>query len=155
MRRTVPGIVLVLCLLAAGCGDDAQPRGPEPRVRLAVTIPQDGATVRARTVAVEGTVEPAGSLVQVLGEEVPVDAGREPADVLRSACVLVRLDGSAGERPDTPGAPAIEGSAAQVAARLHELGEAGADEVIVVADPITERSVHTLGEVLAELGHPG
>jgi len=82
-------------------------------------------------------------------------AGREPADVLRSACVLVRLDGSAGERPDTPGAPAIEGSAAQVAARLQELGEAGADEVIVVADPITERSVRTLGEVLAELGHPG
>jgi hypothetical protein len=102
VRRTLPGLLLALCLLAAGCGDDAQPRGPEPRVRLAVTIPQDGATVRAKRVAVEGTVEPAGALVQVLGEDVPVDAGRWRAEVpLEPGANLVDVAASAtGRRPD-------------------------------------------------------
>ena len=79
------------------------------------------------------------------------DAGRDPAAIARSACVLVRLPGGAGERRNTREAPAVEGTAAQVAARLREIGEAGADEVIVVADPITERSVRALGDVVAAL----
>ena len=60
-------------------------------------------------------------------------------------------DGGGGERRSTREAPAIEGTAEQIAARLRELGEAGADEVIVVADPITERSVRALGDVVAAL----
>ena len=37
---------------------------------------------------------------------------------------------------------------ARFADALRELGEAGADEVIVVASPITERSIRALGEAL-------
>ena len=40
------------------------------------------------------------------------------------------------------------GRAGRFAEHIRELGEAGADEVIVVASPITERSIRTLGELL-------
>jgi alkanesulfonate monooxygenase SsuD/methylene tetrahydromethanopterin reductase-like flavin-dependent oxidoreductase (luciferase family) len=63
----------------------------------------------------------------------------------------VLLDGDAGERRNTRDAPAIEGSTEQIAARLRELGDAGADEVIVVASPITERSIRALGDVVGAL----
>jgi alkanesulfonate monooxygenase SsuD/methylene tetrahydromethanopterin reductase-like flavin-dependent oxidoreductase (luciferase family) len=45
----------------------------------------------------------------------------------------------------------LEGSADRIAAGLHELAEAGADEAILVVSPITERSIRTLGEALAAL----
>ena len=38
-----------------------------------------------------------------------------------------------------------------MAAVLRELAEAGADEAILVLDPITEESVRKFGEVLAAL----
>jgi probable F420-dependent oxidoreductase len=79
------------------------------------------------------------------------DAGRDPATLIRSACVLVRVGGGAGERPASPDAPPLEGPADAVAARLRELADAGADEAILVADPITERSVRELGAVVAAL----
>jgi probable F420-dependent oxidoreductase len=66
-------------------------------------------------------------------------AGRDPQTLLRSVCVYVQLDG-AGEResevePVTPDA---------LPAALTAYAEAGADEVILVADPITEASVRAL-----------
>jgi hypothetical protein len=68
-----------------------------------------------------------------------------PDTVTRSACMLVQLDGQPVERrPD--GMRAVE--QARFAAHIRELGEAGADEMIVVASPITERSIRTLGELL-------
>jgi alkanesulfonate monooxygenase SsuD/methylene tetrahydromethanopterin reductase-like flavin-dependent oxidoreductase (luciferase family) len=76
-------------------------------------------------------------------------AGRDPAQVERSACALVVLDRSARERVPQPGTAALEGSPERIAAGLRELGEAGADEVIVVASPITERSIRELAEALA------
>jgi probable F420-dependent oxidoreductase len=79
------------------------------------------------------------------------DAGRPPAEIERSACVLVRLDGDSAERPHADEAPALTGSPERIAAALREYGEAGADEVILVADPITERSVRSLGEAVAAL----
>ena len=45
--------------------------------------------------------------------------------------------------------PPLTGTPRRIAARMRELGEAGADEVILVADPITERSVRSLAEVVA------
>jgi probable F420-dependent oxidoreductase len=78
------------------------------------------------------------------------DAGRDPAQIERSACVLVRLDGG-DERPEIDDAPALTGTPERIAGALRELAEAGADEAILVADPITERSVHELGEVVARL----
>lgn len=78
------------------------------------------------------------------------DVGREPAAILRSACVFVVLDRSAPERPIE--VPPLEGGAERIAAGLRELAEAGADEVILVVSPITEASIRRLGEVLAALG---
>ena len=79
------------------------------------------------------------------------EAGRDPAEVERSACVLVAVDGAVGARASTPAVPPLEGSAERIAAGLRELAEAGADELILVADPITERSIRELGEVVALL----
>jgi len=68
-----------------------------------------------------------------------------PRETTRSACMLVQLDGMPVERrPD--GMHAVEQS--RFAEHIQELGEAGADEVIVVASPISERSIRTLGELL-------
>jgi probable F420-dependent oxidoreductase len=72
-------------------------------------------------------------------------AGRDPAEIERSACAHVVLDPANPER--TLEVPPIAG--ADVAARVRELGEAGADEVIIVAGPITERSIRALGDALA------
>ena len=75
------------------------------------------------------------------------DAGRAPEEIERSACVLVVLDRSSGERPID--VPPLEGSPERIAARLRELAEAGADEAILVVTPITERSIRMLADVVA------
>jgi alkanesulfonate monooxygenase SsuD/methylene tetrahydromethanopterin reductase-like flavin-dependent oxidoreductase (luciferase family) len=67
-------------------------------------------------------------------------AGRNPATLERSACVLVSAGGR-DERLKT--SPPVE--AERVADHLRELGEAGADEAILVVAPITEASVRGLG----------
>jgi probable F420-dependent oxidoreductase len=79
------------------------------------------------------------------------EAGREPGEIHRSACVLVALDRSAGERPITPDAPPLEGSPERIAGTLRELADAGANEAILVVSPISERSIRQLGDVLALL----
>jgi alkanesulfonate monooxygenase SsuD/methylene tetrahydromethanopterin reductase-like flavin-dependent oxidoreductase (luciferase family) len=63
--------------------------------------------------------------------------------------VHVVLDRAADERAIE--APPVEGTPEQIAARLRELGEAGADEAILVVTPITERSIAELAEVVAAL----
>jgi alkanesulfonate monooxygenase SsuD/methylene tetrahydromethanopterin reductase-like flavin-dependent oxidoreductase (luciferase family) len=79
------------------------------------------------------------------------EAGRDPGEIRRSACVFVALDRSAGQRPITPAAPPLEGSPERIAATLRELSEAGADEAILVVSPITERSIRELADVVAML----
>jgi probable F420-dependent oxidoreductase len=76
------------------------------------------------------------------------EAGRAPEDLVRSACAFVVLERDAPERPITNVSPPIEGSPDQIAARLGELADAGADEVILVVSPITERSIRLLGEAI-------
>jgi hypothetical protein len=72
-------VLVVACLAAAaaGCGGEKQPRAqrPAPAVDLSVATPNDMATVRDETVQVEGTVEPAGADVLVLGQKAPVSGG--------------------------------------------------------------------------------
>jgi alkanesulfonate monooxygenase SsuD/methylene tetrahydromethanopterin reductase-like flavin-dependent oxidoreductase (luciferase family) len=75
--------------------------------------------------------------------------GRPWDEIERSACVLVAPGG--GERPDRWEAPPLTGSMERIAAGLRELAEAGADEVILVVAPITERSISDLGEALSLL----
>ena len=71
-------------------------------------------------------------------------AGRDPAEIRRSACAHVVVDRANPEREAL--VPPVD--AADVVAHVRELGEAGADEVIVVAGPINERSVRALGDAL-------
>ncbi len=71
-------------------------------------------------------------------------AGRRPGDVQRSACVLVAF-GKGGERPHE--SPPIQPG--DLRAHLRELADAGADEAILVIDPITERSVLDLADTIA------
>jgi alkanesulfonate monooxygenase SsuD/methylene tetrahydromethanopterin reductase-like flavin-dependent oxidoreductase (luciferase family) len=76
-------------------------------------------------------------------------AGRDPAEIERSACVYLALDGADAGRASTPEAPPLAGSPDRLASRLSEFAEAGADEAILVVNPITERSIRELGAVLA------
>lgn len=74
------------------------------------------------------------------------DVGRDQTTLQRSACLLVVTDPDAGERPRP-----VEYSAATVVdvlARVREMHDAGADEVILVSDPIDTRSIRTLAEAL-------
>jgi len=75
-------------------------------------------------------------------------AGRDPSEIERSACVLVVLDGGAGERRIPEDLTPVEGNPQSVAAHLRELAAAGAHEAILVVNPITETSVRTLGAAL-------
>jgi alkanesulfonate monooxygenase SsuD/methylene tetrahydromethanopterin reductase-like flavin-dependent oxidoreductase (luciferase family) len=79
------------------------------------------------------------------------NAGRDPQDIARSACVLVVLDRGAGERPIPADVTPLEGRSDRIAAGLRELAEAGADEAILIVSPITEPSIRALGDVLAAL----
>ena len=80
--------------------------------------------------------------------------GRDPAEVERTAAVLVRLAGGAGRiMGDTTSAeiPPLEGTPAQVAAGLREYAALGVAEVQLVVDPITIDSIRWLAATLAEL----
>jgi probable F420-dependent oxidoreductase len=72
-------------------------------------------------------------------------AGRDPREVERSACVLVRLEGGVDHRAEK--APPVEADALR--GHLRALAAAGAGEAILVANPITEASARELGEMLA------
>jgi alkanesulfonate monooxygenase SsuD/methylene tetrahydromethanopterin reductase-like flavin-dependent oxidoreductase (luciferase family) len=73
-------------------------------------------------------------------------SGRFSGDFRRSACVLVAVGGGSGERPHDPDAPAVDPPA--LARHLDELAAAGADEAILVLDPIKEHSVVAVAEAL-------
>ena len=73
-------------------------------------------------------------------------AGRDPAELMHSACVLVRVSAGPGERPnDTPPVPLKD-----LVAHLRLLAEAGADEVILVLDPIDERSTRQVANAIVD-----
>jgi alkanesulfonate monooxygenase SsuD/methylene tetrahydromethanopterin reductase-like flavin-dependent oxidoreductase (luciferase family) len=89
---------------------------------------------------IEGFAE-ANAKVSAICERV----GRGADEVDRSACVFVAVDGGAGERPHD--VPPVEPGA--LTGHLRELAAAGADEAILVVDPITEGSVRALADALA------
>jgi alkanesulfonate monooxygenase SsuD/methylene tetrahydromethanopterin reductase-like flavin-dependent oxidoreductase (luciferase family) len=67
--------------------------------------------------------------------------------VQRSACVLVAVDGGAGERPLEADAPPV--APEDLDAHLRDLAGAGADEAILVLDPINEESIRAVATALA------
>ena len=79
-------------------------------------------------------------------DEACVGAGRDPRAVKRSACLYVRLGAGAGERPTARDAPPIP--AEELPQALTTLRQAGADEVILVLDPINESSIRSLRTAL-------
>jgi probable F420-dependent oxidoreductase len=81
-------------------------------------------------------------------DEAAEQAGRDPREIERSACVHVVLDRDRAGRPLDPDAPPVEGPAERIAEHLHALADAGADEAILVVGPIEEASVRVLGEAL-------
>jgi alkanesulfonate monooxygenase SsuD/methylene tetrahydromethanopterin reductase-like flavin-dependent oxidoreductase (luciferase family) len=72
-------------------------------------------------------------------------AGRDPATLERSACVFVSVE-SAGARNNDEDVEPVP--AEELAAHLRALEDAGADEAILVAAPITEESIRSLGTVI-------
>jgi alkanesulfonate monooxygenase SsuD/methylene tetrahydromethanopterin reductase-like flavin-dependent oxidoreductase (luciferase family) len=81
--------------------------------------------------------------------------GRDPAEIERTAAVLVQLErgtgriAGSGERPDvTP----ITGSRSEIAESLARFEAAGISHVQVVLDPIDAPAVTEMGEVLALVG---
>jgi alkanesulfonate monooxygenase SsuD/methylene tetrahydromethanopterin reductase-like flavin-dependent oxidoreductase (luciferase family) len=77
-------------------------------------------------------------------------AGRAPNDVARSACVLVMVDPATAERVMRPRAEVapLAGDPQVLAAHLRGLADAGADEAILVLDPITEGSIRAVAPAL-------
>jgi hypothetical protein len=77
-----PAILIVACLVAAGCGGDGErmQRALVP-VELDVTAPSDMAVVQSETVEVRGSVEPAGASVRVRGKAADVSGRKFRAEV--------------------------------------------------------------------------
>ena len=82
-------------------------------------------------------------------------ADRDPSTLVRSACVLVQLGDVGAERPAAPDVTPLRGSLDEIAHGMRAMADAGADEVIVVCDPITEPSIARLGEMLSILRPSG
>jgi alkanesulfonate monooxygenase SsuD/methylene tetrahydromethanopterin reductase-like flavin-dependent oxidoreductase (luciferase family) len=74
-------------------------------------------------------------------------SGRFEGGFKRSACVLVRVEGGRGERPFEEDATPVD--AGDLRRHLDELADAGADEAILVLDPIDEESVEAVARTLA------
>jgi alkanesulfonate monooxygenase SsuD/methylene tetrahydromethanopterin reductase-like flavin-dependent oxidoreductase (luciferase family) len=72
-------------------------------------------------------------------------AGRDPATLERSACVFVSVE-AVGMRNNDERISAVP--AETLESHLSALAEAGADEAILVVDPITESSIRSLGTVI-------
>jgi alkanesulfonate monooxygenase SsuD/methylene tetrahydromethanopterin reductase-like flavin-dependent oxidoreductase (luciferase family) len=72
-------------------------------------------------------------------------ADRDPATLERSACVFVSVEAAGVRNNDEDVEPV---PADRLAGHLRALEEAGADEAILVADPITEESIRSLGTVI-------
>jgi len=74
-------------------------------------------------------------------------AGRQPGEVRYSACVLVTAGDGASERSHE--VPPVR--AEKLASHLRALESAGAQEAILVLDPITERSTRTVADAIVGL----
>lgn len=76
---------------------------------------------------------------------------RDPSEIQRSVCVYVEVDVAPGERAFEEDAPPLTGGARGIADGLRAFAEAGAHEVILVVNVVTERSIRALGDALALL----
>lgn len=87
-------------------------------------------------------------------DEVCHEVGRDPAEIARTAAVLVRAPGGSGRVMGEYGTRAVEpiaGEPAVVAERLAAFADVGAQHLQVVLDPVTEASIEWLGRALDHL----
>ncbi|MDX1449877.1 MAG: hypothetical protein R3246_12530, partial [Acidimicrobiia bacterium] len=75
-----------------------------------------------------------------------VAAGRDPETLERTVAMLFQLDGGGRRRLSTN---PVTGSVGEMTEALHRVADTGIDEVQLVLDPIDERSIDTMAEVLA------
>jgi alkanesulfonate monooxygenase SsuD/methylene tetrahydromethanopterin reductase-like flavin-dependent oxidoreductase (luciferase family) len=94
----------------------------------------------------EGFARENDRVSQLVGE-----AGREPADVARSATVFVAFEDARRDRPHTDDVSALTGSPDNIASGLTDFAAAGLQEAILVVSPITERTIRTLGDTVSAL----
>lgn len=84
------------------------------------------------------------------------EVGRDPADVILTAAMMIGLEGGTGRRHGSPGRPsslAIDEPPEILAGRLRGYASAGIAHVQLVLDPITVASVEYMGQVLDILDH--
>ena len=77
--------------------------------------------------------------------------GRDPAEIERTAAVLVRLPGGTGRIQGSyasASAPPLEGSAEEMAERMRAYAAEGVGHVQLVIDPITRASIEAFAPVL-------
>jgi alkanesulfonate monooxygenase SsuD/methylene tetrahydromethanopterin reductase-like flavin-dependent oxidoreductase (luciferase family) len=79
--------------------------------------------------------------------------GRDPSTLEKTSAVLVRMAGGGGRvtKYDEGDVAPVEGSPADIAARLRDYADLGLAEVQLVVDPITEASIRELAPMLEEL----
>ncbi|MEE9534112.1 MAG: LLM class flavin-dependent oxidoreductase [Acidimicrobiia bacterium] len=78
-------------------------------------------------------------------------AGRDPAEVERSAAMLIQLGGGEGRLtgdPDRGVSMPFQGTPDQIAAEIAVYGELGISHMQLVLEPITARSIEAVAEIL-------
>ncbi len=136
-RIGLPAVLaaLVSAAVAAGCGDEPPPAQPSEHVRLDVSGPSDGSTLRRGTADVRGSVSPRSAAVTVLGRPalvtggrftvvVPLEPGVNVIDVIATASRrLPAMTALRVTRDVLVTVPALEGMLEdEVRARLESLG---------------------------------
>jgi alkanesulfonate monooxygenase SsuD/methylene tetrahydromethanopterin reductase-like flavin-dependent oxidoreductase (luciferase family) len=130
---------------------------PPPRRRLPLMVGSNGARMLAIALphvdawntwftSYGNTVQGFASLRSDV-DAACVRAGRDPAEIVHSACVLVSVGEDRGERPHDAPPVALK----DLPAHLRLLAEAGADEAILVLDPIDERSTRRVANAIVDL----
>ncbi len=81
-------------------------------------------------------------------DEICLEIGRDPAEISRSAHVIVRLHDAEGLPidPIPPEVPLIAGESEEIAASFQRFAEAGADELMMILDPATPSAIERIAE---------
>jgi len=134
---------------------------PRPARRIPLMVGSTGARVLAATLGSADVWnlwgpwhgnDPAGfSAENARVSEIASGLGRDPTSIERSACVFAAIELAPGEEPVDEDVEPLTGSADQIARGLRAFADAGADEVILVPSPNTERAIRVFGDVLAAL----
>ena len=134
---------------------------PRPARRIPLMVGSTGARVLAATLGSADVWnlwgpwhgnDPAGfSAENARVSEIASGLGRDPTSIERSVCVFTAIELAPGEEPVDEDVEPLTGSADQIARGLRAFADAGADEVILVPSPNTERAIRAFGDVLAAL----